>query len=182
MVHASPQFTPAQLLESGRRSEAEGRLDLANQFYRHLTEHYAQAPEAAEAHYAIGRISAIQSQAWQTNGGTSTADVAPRTARGQRRRPVVPRKRYRAGRVLAQAASAAGWLLALLGLAAPVLYVVLGSSVPHIGLLRLVGGAAGSVATGLFMALAGQTACALFDQANAMRELVALQRARIDQD
>ena len=55
MVHASPQFTPAQLIESGRRAEAEGRLDLAVQFYRHLTEHFAEAVEAAEAHGALGR-------------------------------------------------------------------------------------------------------------------------------
>lgn len=182
MVHASPQFTPAQLLDSGRRSEAEGKLDLANQFYSHLTEHYAETPEAAEARNGIGRIGAIQSQAWQTNGGTLSADVAPRTARVPRRRPVVQRKRYRAGRVLAQAASAAGWLLALFGFAAPILYAVLGSSVPPIGLPQLMGGAAGSVAVGLFIALTGQAACALFDQANAMRELVALERAKIAHD
>ena len=181
-MHASPQFTPAQLLDSGRRSEAEGKFDIADQFYRHLTEHYAQSPEAAEAHNGIGRIGAIQSQAWQANGGTSSADVAPRTARVPRRRPGVPRKRYRASRVLAQAASAAGWLLALFGFTAPVLYVTLGSSLPPIGLPQLMGGAAGSVAAGLFIALTGQAACALFDQANAMRELVALERAKIAHD
>ena len=53
MVHASPQFTPGQLIESGRRAEAEGRLDLAVQFYRHLIQHFAEAVEAAEAHGSL---------------------------------------------------------------------------------------------------------------------------------
>jgi hypothetical protein len=179
MVHASQQFTPAQLLDSGRRAETEGKLDLAAQFYRHLTDHYAYTPEAAEARNGLGRIGAVQSQTWQTNGAPSSADVAPRATRASRRRPVAPRDHYRTGRALALFASGAGWLLVLSGLVAPILYVVLGSSLPHIEQPQLVGGAVGSVAAGLFIVLMGQAARALFDQANALRELVALERAKI---
>jgi hypothetical protein len=65
MMHVPTQFTPAQLLESGRRAETEGRLDLAVQFYRHLTDNFAYTAEAAEAHNALGRVGAAQSQIWQ---------------------------------------------------------------------------------------------------------------------
>ena len=56
MGHTSPQFTPAQLLDSGRRAEAEGKFELAVQFYRHLTDHYGQTAEAAEARNGLGRL------------------------------------------------------------------------------------------------------------------------------
>ena len=56
MAQGSPQFTPRQLLDAGRRAEAEGKLDQANQLYRHLTDHYAYTIEAAEARNGLGRI------------------------------------------------------------------------------------------------------------------------------
>ena len=55
-IHTPPQFTPAQLLESGRRAESEGRIDFAIQFYRHLTDHYAPSPEAQVAREALARV------------------------------------------------------------------------------------------------------------------------------
>lgn len=181
-MHASPQLTPAQLLESGRRSETEGKLDLASQFYRYLIEHYAQAPEAEEARHAIGRIGAIQAQAWQTHDAGPGGDGAQSTARGPRRRPAAPRRRYRTGRMLAQVIMGAGWMVALTGLSAPALYVALASGLPSLGLPELIGATLGSVAGGLLMALAGHAACALFDQANAMLEVVALERAKLGRE
>ncbi len=105
MVHASQQFTPPQLLEAGHRAEAEGRLDLAAQFYRHLTEHYAFTGEAAEARNGLGRVGAAQSQVWHMNGAAHPNGAA----RPQRRRPVAPRDHYRTGRALARLLSALGW-------------------------------------------------------------------------
>lgn len=45
-----------QLLDAGRRAEAEGKFDYATQLYRHLTEYYAFTSEAAEARNGLGRI------------------------------------------------------------------------------------------------------------------------------
>jgi hypothetical protein len=132
MVHPSSPFTPAQLLDSARRSEAEGKIELANQFYRHLTEHYANTPEAAEARGAIGRIGSIQPLAWQSGDTAAGAEVASRPKRGTRRRPVAPREHYRAGRALALCASGAGWLLAFLGLAAPIVSIIPGTGLPQL--------------------------------------------------
>ena len=56
VVHALPQVTAAQELNAGRRAEADGRVDYAIQFYRHLSEHFAGAPEAAEARDALFRL------------------------------------------------------------------------------------------------------------------------------
>lgn len=46
----------------------------------------------------------------------------------------------------------------------------------------VLGAVVGLVLTGLFIVFAGQMARALFDQANAVRDLVTLERARIGSD
>ena len=56
MVHASPHVSAAQVLEAGRRAEADGRIEYAIQFYRHLTEHFGAAPETAFAREALSRL------------------------------------------------------------------------------------------------------------------------------
>lgn len=56
MAQAKPQFTADQILEAGRRAEAQGQLDYAIQFYRHLTDHHASAPEAQSAREALARL------------------------------------------------------------------------------------------------------------------------------
>lgn len=56
MVQASPHVTAAQVLDAGRRAEADGRVEYAVQFYRHLTDHHAGAPEAAAARKALSRL------------------------------------------------------------------------------------------------------------------------------
>jgi len=189
MVQASAQFSPAQLLDAGRRAEAEGNLDLAAQFYRHLNEHHAYTAEAAEARSGLGRIGAAQSQIWQSkgairlNGGSAPTEPAHHRSgnvRASRRRPVAPRDHYRVGRALAVAFGCLGWLMVAAGLAAPLLLVFPG--LPPLGLLPIVGSAAGLSAFGLLVALLGQAARALFDHANASRELVALERAKIGPD
>lgn len=56
MANHPPQFTPAQILEAGQRAEADGRIDHAIQFYRHLVEHYPYEQEAALARDGLGRL------------------------------------------------------------------------------------------------------------------------------
>jgi hypothetical protein len=58
MAQVSQQFTPAQILEAGRRAESEGRVEYAIQFYRHLTDHLARTLEAAAAREALIRLGA----------------------------------------------------------------------------------------------------------------------------
>lgn len=186
MVHTAQQLTPTQLLEAGRRAEGDGKLDLAMQFYRHLAEHYGYTGEAAEARNGIGRVGAVQAQVWHTNGHTHMHDggrAIEARPRAQRRRPVAPRDYYRTGRALAVVISAFGWLTVLLGAAMPFAALLPpGVGMPFLGLPQLIAGAVGLGALGLFVVFSGQAARALFDQANAARELVALERAKIGQD
>jgi hypothetical protein len=183
MVHASQQFTPPQLLEAGHRAEVEGKFDLAIQFYRHLTEHYAFTGEAAEARNGLGRVGAAQSQIWQANGSS----LGNGATTGPRRRPVAPRDHYRTGRALAQVISAVGWVTVLTSLAGPALYLALDgitpvAALPRFGILQILMAAGGLAGTGLFTVFTGQIARAVFDQANATRDLIALERAKLGSD
>jgi hypothetical protein len=171
-THAAPQLTPAQLIDAGRRAEAEGRPDLAVRFYGHLTRHFAETAEAAEAHGALGRIEARQAD----------AAVWPSAAVHARRRLQPEPDRYATGRALARALGVLGWMLALTGPAGFPAYVLLRSeaaAMSHAVLLPLAGGAAGSLILGLGVILAAQVARAQFDQAEAARDLVALERVRL---
>jgi hypothetical protein len=89
------------------------------------------------------------------------------------------------GRALAVLISALGWLTAMLGVAMPfasLLPGVAGTSIPLLGLPQLIGGAVGLCAFGLFLVFSGQAARALFDQANATRERLTIERARTGLD
>jgi hypothetical protein len=181
-------FTPPQLLEAGQRAEKEGRLDLAAQFYRHLVDRYDVSPEAAKGREGLGRVAMsepqmVQPQIWRS-GGVASAD---RAARPQRRRPVAPRNHYRLGRALSRLISVTGWLGAAFGLLMPLAYwaldhFALSAALPRPGLAVVLAGAAGVVVTGLLVVLAGHLARAVFDQANAMRDLVALERTKMGSD
>lgn len=65
MAQGTPQFSPAQVLEAGRRAEAEGKYDYAVQFYRHLVTHFATSAEAGSARDGLDRI--------ERGGGTAPA-------------------------------------------------------------------------------------------------------------
>jgi hypothetical protein len=171
MLQGTPQFTPKQLLDAGRRSETEAKADFAIQFYLHLIEHYGQTPEAVEARSAVTRMATSEQPAqpvWQPGS--------------------IPRQnRYRSGRALAALFGGIGWLtiagsLTALaaGAAAHLLHIPLLLQLEiDIELLKrlplaTLGGAA--------LVIGGQAARALFDQANATRERLTIERARIGLD
>jgi len=53
---SSVQFTPVQVLQAARRAEAEGKMEYALQFYRHIVEHHVSTPEAHDAREGLLRI------------------------------------------------------------------------------------------------------------------------------
>ncbi|MFZ1103751.1 MAG: hypothetical protein WAN86_13070 [Hyphomicrobiaceae bacterium] len=186
LTHAAPQLTPAQLIDAGRRAEAQGRADLAVQFYRYLTEYFAEAVEAAEAHNALGRIGAAQSL---PRIATPQPQPAPmrgaQRIRSGRRRPEQRRDPYRTGRILTALFCAIGWLLAVAGTGALPAFLLLRAEVEGLSpaeMLPLAGGAAGGVILGCGVVLVAHVARALFDQANAVHHLLALERARHEGD
>jgi hypothetical protein len=181
LTHAAPQLTPAQLIDAGRRAEAQGRPDLAVQFYRYLTEYFAEAVEAAEAHNALGRIGAANALPLIAR----PQSARPAHAQPTRRRLVLRRDPYRTGRALTAALGAVGWLLAVAGTAAVPAFLLLRAeqaALSAVEMLPLAGGAAGGVILGCGVVLAAHIARALFDQANAVHHLLALQRERLDGD
>ena len=200
MAQGSPQFTPRQLLDAGRRAEAEGKLDHANQLYRHLADHFAYTTEAAEARNGLGRIgmgAGNGTQLWAENGAATPASSPPPLAHrqtgsqfGARGRPVASERHYRTGRALATAVSCVGWLIVAAGMVMVPLMLLadpqmLQRSVPSAAPYAMALGPVGSVAAAVAFSMAGlavvfwgQMASALFDQANAARELVAIERAR----
>ena len=192
MLQGSPQFTPRQLLDAGRRAEAEGKLDHAVQLYRHLTDHYAYTAEAAEARNGLGRIGAgTGQQLWAENGAAAPHPTPfARPHSGARGRAVAKERHYRTGRVLATLVSCAGWLIVAAGAAmVPVVLatdpLLLQRGLPYGVYLGPAGAAVAAAvalsAVGLAVVFWGQMASALFDQANATRELVAIERARRDE-
>jgi hypothetical protein len=171
------QLTPPQLLEAGHRAETQGRHDLAAQFYRHLTEHFAFTPEAAEARNGLGRLGAAH-RLWPAANGAH----ANGAARPQRRPSSAPRNYYRMGHALAWLLTMAGWSAVGCGFGAPGAYLGLQTiallAMPDLPLQQVMAMAAGLTGLGLLLLLSGQIARAVFDQANALRELVAQERVR----
>lgn len=81
MAQGTPQFSPAQVLEAGRRAEAEGKFDYAVQFYRHLVTHFASSAEAGAAREGLDRIERGGTAATATQSLPTTSPM-PRS--GQR--------------------------------------------------------------------------------------------------
>jgi hypothetical protein len=237
MAPTAAQFSPAQILEAGRRAENDGRVGYAIQFYRHLTDHHNWSPEAAIAKEALTRLanfrpvgdsptgggpaphtSAPQQQAWAApgngngspgivngnghpgtlsttapaiypqaharpaaNGYAVTAVAAP-AAQGLLRLPA-PARRYRIG-------SAVAWLLFGIGLAMMVTGIAVaalqlaGVKFPGIlgNVLGFAGGLPGALAiftVGVMQVFAAQIGRAVFDGANAARDLALIERSKI---
>ena len=73
MAQAGSQFTAEQILEAGRRAEADGRIDYAIQFYRHLTDHLPRAAETAAAREALARIAQRRAETMNGYAGGAAA-------------------------------------------------------------------------------------------------------------
>jgi hypothetical protein len=197
MARGVPLFTPRQLLDAGRRAEAEGKLDLAHQFYGHLNDLYGHTSEATEGRNGLIRTSAggPPPQVWQMNGTASSGSAlngkaSMRRAREKRTGHAVQSQdydKYRVGRGLAALLSAAGWLAILAAsLAMAVMAAGEFMQMPALQPLNLgfamLPQAVGVLAAGGAALLVGQAARALFDQASATRELAALERAKAGSD
>lgn len=108
------------------------------------------------------------------------------THAGLRERSVPAKRSYRTGRALATLASCLGWLMVAAGVAAiPLVLAIdprmLQRDFPYaisLGPTAAMAAAAACAVIDLAVVLRAQLAHALFDQANATRELVALERAR----
>ena len=170
------QLTPPQLFEAGRRAEAQGRLGMAAQFYHYLTEHFAFTPEAAEARNGLGRLGSAAHPLRPAANGANGAARAPR------RPSSAPRNYYRMGHALAWLLTTAGWSAVGCGLAVPGAYLGLQQmavvTMPDLPLLQVMTMSAKLTGFGLLVLLCGQIARAVFDQANALRDLVAQERGR----
>lgn len=90
----STPYTPAQILDMGRRAEQQGNLDYAAQFYTYLTESFPGTREAAEAQAGVERVYQTrerfaepahggheqrQPAAHETSAGARAFDEVPRT-------------------------------------------------------------------------------------------------------
>jgi hypothetical protein len=84
MVQTAMQYTPVQVLQAARRAEAEGKMDYALQFYRHLVEQHGTTPEAQEAREGLFRIAEWRwgeaRIARRQDGAAQPSAVAPASA------------------------------------------------------------------------------------------------------
>lgn len=221
MVQSSAQFTPVQVLQAARRAEAEGKMDYALQFYRHLVEHHGTTSESQEAREGLFRIAEWrwgegrnanrqQSPSGQNGHQTHTASqagpaayapgaaYAPPARSEQGRMPdiitrevsghaddvgiSVIKERYRAANFIALLITVLGWVCVFAG----VLVGALAASglVAEISVAGALGLPLGIVfglpaaLSGLVLIVAGQLAVAVFENANATLELVAIERAK----
>jgi hypothetical protein len=187
MLQAAPPFSPFQLLEAARRAEADGHVDAAYQYYRQTVDQFAYSAEAAQAREGLARLNGNwQPNIWHLNGTAQPPDNASRwngaTRKARRHKLPTPRDHYRLGRWLAGLVSLLGWLILVAGVAATPLHLLLGRLEIGISLSGLLAAAVGLAALGLVTVALGQAARALFDQANATRELVAIERAKAGLD
>lgn len=191
----TPQFTVGEIMEAARRAEAEGKLDYALQFYRHIIEHHGADLEAYEARDSFQRVMALQRSA-RTLGLQAESHPDARLPLVVQRKPQASlpempsepefafKERYRAGMSMAHAANWAGWLLVGAGsalgaagaigrpaaLAAPALFDLPAGIV--FGIVAAGGG--------LALVFVSQLALAVFDNANASRHLLAIERAKAE--
>jgi hypothetical protein len=189
MTNSTSHFTAAQVLQAARRAEAEGKFDYALQFYRHLTDHYPDAPEAHEAREGLQRIGNWQWGAQTPPGAAPAAAVGappdrslrqPGALRGGRQAAPPPAAGemdeapdpYRIGRLASRALGVIGGLVALAGLVYAAYFAWTGTpeqwaespiGFPLVSLWSLV-----TALAGFALFVASHVASALFDGAEAL--------------
>lgn len=189
MTNSTANFTAAQVLQAARRAEAEGKTEYALQFYRHLVDHYPDAPEAHEAREGLQRIAR-----WRPPppgpglGGPERGPHQPGPRRGAA--PMLPGADaptrdvdpYRFGRL---ASRVFGWLGGLITIAGFAFAGYIGWTAPPqlwtdsmIGFpMPLFWGLVVGMA-GFGILVAGQVASAVFDGAEAVNVLLEDERYR----
>lgn len=207
MLHTAAHYSPRQMLESAHRAEADGNLELAGQLYWHVSETYPHSAEGAEAYAGLGRIGPMpaaysqpQMQPKPARAGNGMvagpgpagpyagpAYAMPPTAarphpqaqhQSARPRKLPPaRHHYGFGHGVASVVGAFGWLLVLLAVLVPGAAAA-GLLTMGVGPALLAAGAFAFAGVGLVAVLAAQAARAAFDQADAARELVSIERAK----
>ncbi|HXF53512.1 MAG TPA: hypothetical protein VNK52_05250 [Hyphomicrobiaceae bacterium] len=206
MPPPAQQFTPSQILEAGRRAEAEGRTEYAIQFYRHLVDHHGSAPEAEAAHDALVLIEARRAGGGPPpfNGAefrpgpppVPAADRPPRLGSTislglvgvERPLPLIlpaPRRAYRTGRLIARLLTWMGGGSVLAGVAAnsALLFAPdLLARLPEVavGWLFRPFVAPAMAGSGILAMLLGQLARAVLDSANATCDMAATTRAQAE--
>jgi hypothetical protein len=210
MPPAVQQYTPSQILEAGRRAEAEGRTEYAIQFYRHLIDNHVGAPEAEAAHDALVLIQARRGgdtpppppgmNGAQVRGGPPPVPGEIRPARpggislallgAERPLPLaLPARRnaYRTGRLIARLLTWAGGLTLLAAIAATAALKFAPNVLANVPQAQAVLEwlahpilAPAAAAGGVLAMLAGQIARAVLEQANASCDLAATARAEAE--
>lgn len=179
-MRAGTQFTVEQILEAGQRAEAEGRLDYATQFYRHIADQFRGTQEARYASDALARIEQQRPPAAPLVHNGNGADHAPPRLQARpppsaanglhldlgRQVPLAavetppreplelppPVTDYRLARAAARVAAWLGAPLLLLGLGATAASLMLPGAMAK---LPIVGAVLGSVSTGLTLLASG---------------------------
>lgn len=59
-MHGAPHYTPHQIIEAGQRAEADGQIQYAVQFYRHILDNFAGSPESG---FAYERLTFLETTA-----------------------------------------------------------------------------------------------------------------------
>ncbi len=72
----SSQFSAAKVLEAAQQAEVGGNRDYAVQFYRHITEHHPQSPEAVSAQDGLARLLGPQLNSVGEQSGPVSATVS----------------------------------------------------------------------------------------------------------
>jgi len=202
MLQTAPQVTAVQLLDAGRRAEADGHVEVAYQFYRQTADRYAHSAEAAAAREALARLSAgWPPKIWHVNGRSQVTATSVRTPaparRGRRARPHLRLGHSPLTHALALLVTGLGLLMLIAGsVAAPLLLwlerselALQAPGLANLGIGPMLRDQASLIAGALALALLGLVTLALglatravLDQASATRELIALERAKAGRD
>lgn len=199
------QYSPEQILEAGRRAESEGRIEYAQQFYRHLTQQFHGTGPARFAAEALARLETAPPQSPHSMNGNGADYSLPPQARSaathaefdrrisiapvgiQKVEPIelpAPIVDYRMARQLARASALFGWPVSLIGLGISAVAVVAPSALAKLPLVGALftspGTGIGVLATGLAMVIGGQLVRAHLDMALATRNIEALLRLQAE--
>jgi hypothetical protein len=180
-----PLYTPQPPLDSEDRVEADQTIDGETDYCHQPNDHYAEPPLELEAPIDLSEIrrtapNVYRPRIWENTETRHAQRLPPPSARpreqARRAKRPVPRNHYRIGQAIARLFTGVGWLVVAAGLALPFALLVPVLAAAHYGVL--VGGSASALFVGLLIVSLGHAARARYDRTNAMRELLAYERAK----